>query len=85
MGFGVGYPMDSDIYARKHFLYPYFEQLGPVLEYTILIKQVKTRETGLFLASDLKQYDQEGKILLWVFISFLLGKVRSLKNIPQAH
>ena len=47
IGFGVTYPMDSDLSARTHFFYPYFEELGTVLEHTTLIKQVKKRETGL--------------------------------------
>ena len=65
IGFGVTYPMDSDLSARTHFFYPYFEQLGTVLEHTTLITQVKkTRDWALivspFLTSDLEQYEQEG-------------------------
>ena len=81
IGFGVTYPMDSDLSARTHFFYPYFEQLGTVLEHTTLIKQVKkTRDWVLivspFLTSDLEQYEQEGgagMFFLFFFGRFFFG------------
>ena len=87
IGFGVTYPMDSDLSARTHFFYPYFEQLGTVLEHTTLIKQVKkTRDWVLivspFLTSDLEQYEQEGGAGMFCFFFFLEDSSLGLHILP---